>query len=204
MTTIVHVIDDDPAIRDSIAVLLATEGFGVRAHDCAVSFLAVAEDAPGCVVTDVRMPGVSGIELMGLMAERGLDHPVVVITGHADVPLAVTAMKHGAVDLLEKPFDPDELVAAVRGALQRRGRQEARDPTPREAARRLSSLSAREQEVLNGLLSGQPNKIIAFEIGISPRTVEVHRANLMRKAGARNLSDLVRLTMIAAKGSSEA
>lgn len=196
---IVHVIDDDPAVRDSIQRLLTTEGFDARTYDSADAFLAaIGAGGAGCVVTDVRMPGISGIELLSKLEERDLALPVVVITAHADVPLAVTAMKRGAADLIEKPFGADDLVASVRAAMDLGGGE--RGSAPHEIQRRLSTLSARENQVLAGLLAGRPNKIIAYEMGISPRTVEVHRANVMRKTQARSLSELVRLSLIAGKG----
>lgn len=194
---IVHVIDDDPAVRDSLRLLLSTEGFGVCAHSSVKDFLSVVRrDETGCVVTDVRMPEMTGFDLLAEMQERRLDLPVVVITAHADVPLAVQAMKAGAVDLLEKPFDDDTLLASVRHAVTRRcGDDEARAES-QVVAERLATLTPRESEVLGGLLKGQPNKVIALELGISVRTVEVHRANVMAKMQAASLSELVRMSLL--------
>ena len=193
----VHVIDDDDALRDSVRLFLVNEGLEVKTYASAIDFLSGLAAAPtGCVVTDVRMPGMSGMELLAHLAERGAPLPVIVVTGHADVPLAVRAMKQGAVDLLEKPFRAEDLVGAVRRALASgRGPHPDEAEAAREANARRAALSARENEVLDRLIRGQPNKIIAYEMGISPRTVEVHRANVMKKTQAGSLSDLVRMFM---------
>jgi len=191
---VVHVIDDDEALRDSLRMFLANEGLEVRTYASADAFLVALEPAQtGCVVTDVRMPGMSGMELLAEIAELKVALPVIVITGHADVPLAVEAMKKGAVDFLEKPFEGDVLIEAVRRALEV-GRDSLENAsTVQEAQVRLATLTARETEVLDRLVRGQPNKVIAFEMGISPRTVEVHRANVMKKTQAGSLSELVRM-----------
>ena len=191
---VVHVIDDDEALRDSLRMFLANEGLEVATYATADAFLAALEPAQnGCVVTDVRMPGMSGMELLAEIAELRVALPVIVITGHADVPLAVEAMKKGAVDFLEKPFEGDVLIEAVRRALEV-GRDSLENAsTVQEAQARLATLTARETEVLDRLVRGQPNKVIAFEMGISPRTVEVHRANVMKKTQAGSLSELVRM-----------
>jgi two-component system response regulator FixJ len=198
---IVHVIDDDDALRDSVRLFLVNEGLEVRPYASAVEFLsALGSNPTGCVVTDVRMPGTSGMELLAHLAARGLALPVIVVTGHADVPLAVRAMKEGAVDLLEKPFRADDLISAVRKALASGKGPSASNANAREAIARLSTLSVRENEVLDRLIRGQPNKIIAYEMGISPRTVEVHRANVMKKTQAGSLSELVRMFVSVERG----
>ena len=191
---VVHVIDDDEALRDSIRMFLANEGLEVRTYASADAFLALVDSpAAGCVVTDVRMPGMSGMDLLVEISRQGLALPVIVVTGHADVPLAVRAMKRGAVDLLEKPFQGGELIDAVRRALDVGRDSQQNALSVQEAQARLATLTARETEVLDRLVRGQPNKIIAYEMGISPRTVEVHRANVMKKTQAGSLSELVRM-----------
>ena len=198
---IVHIVDDDPAVRDSMALLLATESFDVRSHASARDFLAAtsSHDA-GCVVTDVRMPEMTGIELLHQLEEHRPAMRAIVVTAHADVPLAVEAMKLGAIDLLEKPFDDDTLLTCVRGALAQMNAESARQAETQTIEERLATLTGRENEVLGGLLKGQPNKIIAHELGISVRTVEVHRANVMAKMQARNLAELVRMALVAPSG----
>jgi len=198
---IVHVIDDDDALRDSVRLFLVNEGLSVRTYASATDFLDGLESAPaGCVVTDVRMPGMSGMDLLAHIAGRGLALPVIVVTGHADVPLAVRAMKQGAIDLLEKPFQADELIGAVRRALALGKDSQANEADTQEILARLATLSVRENEVLDRLIKGQPNKIIAYEMGISPRTVEVHRANVMKKTQAGSLSELVRMFLNVDRG----
>jgi two-component system response regulator FixJ len=192
---IVHIVDDDPAVRDSLRLLLQTEDIEARAHACARDFLAaVAPDETGCVITDVRMPEIDGFDLMARMKARRIGLPVIVITAHADVPLAVRAMKAGAIDLLEKPFDDEALLGAVRKALTRRSEETAEAIAVRE---RVATLTMREKEVLSGILGGRSNKIIAHDLGTSVRTVEAHRAHLMAKMRAGNLSDLVRMALLA-------
>jgi two-component system response regulator FixJ len=193
----VHVIDDDEAMRESLSFLLDTAGFGARTYDSAVQFLAGADAAePGCIVTDVRMPEMNGLELVRRLKERGAPHPVIVITGHGDVPLAVEAMKAGVVDFLEKPFNDDTLLAAIRAALETSGRSTEQEAEKRRFNEMLNALSPRETDVLRGVVAGKPNKIIAYELGISPRTVEVYRANVMTKTQAGGLSELVRMALL--------
>jgi len=195
---IVHVIDDDEAVRQSLEFLLKSADIGVRTYESAVAFLEeLDEKTSGCLVTDVRMPQMSGLELLQRVRKTHPDLPVIVITGHGDVSLAVEAMKAGAADFLEKPFDDEALLGAVRDAFGRKGSGDGRDAERRELARRIEALSGRERQVLEGLVAGHPNKIIAFDLGISPRTVEIYRANLMTKMQAASLSDLVRMALIA-------
>jgi two-component system, LuxR family, response regulator FixJ len=192
-SSIVHVIDDDDAIRDSVRVVLTSAGLDVRDYASATDFIAALDEAlSGCVVTDVRMPGVSGMDLLARLAGREPKLPVILVTGHADVPLAVRAMKQGAVDFLEKPFRAEDLIGAVRRALELGRDTQARSVDTQEAAARRATLSARENEVLDRLVRGQSNKVIAHEMGISPRTVEVHRANVMKKSQVGSLSELIR------------
>jgi two-component system response regulator FixJ len=203
---LVHVIDDDEPARQSLAFLLGTAGVEVRTYDSAVAFLNEATGVKtGCVITDVRMPEVSGIDLLHRLKELRVDVPVIVITGHGDVPLAVEAMKIGAFDFLEKPFDDEMLLASVRSALDRQDRDSQRQAERAEIEGRVAALSNRERDVLGGLVAGKANKQIAFDLGISPRTVEIYRANLMTKMQAASLSDLVRMALLAgiAKGGSD-
>lgn len=195
---VVHVIDDDDAMRDSLAFLLKTAKVPVLTYDSASRFLEQSSDVPaGCIVTDVRMPGMSGIDLLKRLREMKNPVPVIIITGHGDVPLAVEAMKYGASDFLEKPFDDDVLLAAVHAALSDRAAAEEDEAARAAIAQRLASLSAREREVLDGLVAGHPNKTIAYDLGISPRTVEIYRANVMTKMEASSLSVLVRMALTA-------
>jgi two-component system, LuxR family, response regulator FixJ len=194
---IVHVIDDDEGLRESLAFLLRGAELEVRSFDSAKAFLDVLPDAAlGCVITDVRMPDMSGIELLRRLKELKIGVPVIVITGHGDIALAVEAMKIGAADFFEKPFDDDLLVASVRAALRQRADQTKRGAERADIEHRISTLSPREKDVLAGLIEGRANKQIAFDLGISPRTVEIYRANLMSKMQAGSLSDLVRMALL--------
>jgi two-component system response regulator FixJ len=195
---VVHVIDDDEAMRESLAFLLDTSGLVARTYDSAVSFLDQLDDSQaGVIVTDVRMPEMTGLELVKRLKARDVGLPIIMITGHGDVPLAVEAMKAGVVDFLEKPFEEDSLLAAIRSAMAE-GAKLDEDHAERDRMKQvLESLSPREYEVLNGVVEGKLNKVIAHELGISPRTVEVYRANVMSKTGARGLSELVRMVMLA-------
>jgi two-component system response regulator FixJ len=195
---IVHVIDDDEASRQSLAFLLESAQIGVRTYASAAMFLDLMSSmSASCVVTDVRMPGMSGIDLLRRLKELGIEVPVIVITGHGDVPLAVEAMKIGAADFLEKPFDDEVLLASVRSALRQREGERKRHSERSEIDTRLAALSNRERDVLTGLVAGRANKQIAYDLGISPRTVEIYRANLMNKMHAGSLSELVRMALIA-------
>ena len=194
---IVHLIDDDEALRESLAFLLRSAKIEVKDFASAKAFLDTLPDKDlRCVITDVRMPELSGIDLLRRLKELKIDVPVIVITGHGDVALAVEAMKIGAVDFLEKPFDDEVLLASVETALREYGGQTRRQTERAEIETRLAALSARERDVLNGLVAGRANKQIAYDLGISPRTVEIYRANLMHKMQAGSLSDLVRMALI--------
>ena len=195
---VVHIIDDDEGLRESLAFLLRSAAFEVKSFESAKAFLDVLPHAaPGCIITDVRMPDISGIELLRRLKELKIGVPVIVITGHGDIALAVEAMKIGAADFFEKPFDDDLLVASVRAALRQREGQTKRGAKRAEIEHRISTLSRREKDVLTGLIEGRANKQIAFDLGISPRTVEIYRANLMNKMQADSLSDLVRMALLA-------
>jgi two-component system response regulator FixJ len=195
----VHIIEDDATVRESIRLLLGAEGFDARTYVSAIDFLgAIEPNETGCVVTDVSLPGMSGVELLTHIMERGLSLPVIVMTGQANVPMAVSAMKLGAFDFMEKPFSSETLVIAVRKALSGAVCRRDADANIQDIQSKFASLSVREQEVLEGLIKGKPNKIIAHELGISHRTVEIHRSNLMKKTQAGSLSELVRMSMVAA------
>ncbi len=193
-SAVVHLIDDDEDVRRALAFLLSTAGFAARVYGSASLFLEGYDGAgDGCIVSDVRMPGMDGLQLLKTLKAKGVTVPVIVMTGHADVALAVEAMKAGAADFIEKPFSDDVLLAAIQAAFA--GRKNAPAADAGKVRDRLAALTPREKEVLEGLLAGHPNKTIAYDLGLSPRTVEVHRANLMTKMGAGSLSELVRLTL---------
>lgn len=194
---VVHVVDDDLAVRQSLSFLLASDGLPVRLHESASAFLDSVTSAPdGCIVTDVRMPGIDGIEFMRRLKSRGFTLPVIVMTGHADVPLAVEAMKEGAIDFIEKPFDDDLFLGTVRAALKHQEKHAHQDAQAAEVRSRVQALSEREAQVLEGLVAGKANKVIAYDLGISPRTVEIYRANVMTKMQASSLSELVRMALL--------
>jgi two-component system response regulator FixJ len=200
---IVHVIDDDEAVRQSLEFLLRASGVAARTYESALAFLsALPTIEAGCIITDVRMPGISGIELLRRLGDMQIRMPVIVITGHGDVPLAVEAMKNGAVDFLEKPYEDELLLGSVRSALNRSEQDAARDAKRAEVDARICTLTNREREVFKGLVAGKPNKIIAFDLAISPRTVEIYRANVMTKMGAASLSELVRMALVSGMMSS--
>jgi two-component system, LuxR family, response regulator FixJ len=193
---VVHIVDDDDAVRQSLAFLLSSSGLAVRLYDSATAFLSGLSGLQGgCLITDVRMSGMTGIELLHQLRAKACSLPAIVITGHGDVPLAVEAMKAGAVDFIEKPFDQEAILNAVKRALERGMEADSGDGAA--AAAKLATLSERERQVLEGLVAGHPNKTIAYNLGISPRTVEVYRANLMAKMGARSLSELIRMAIVA-------
>jgi len=195
---VVHLIDDDEGVRQAVAFLLSSAGLAVRVHESAVAFLdALPSLQPGCIVSDVRMPGMDGLELQRRLKSLGVTLPMIIMTGHADVSLAVEAMKAGAVDFIEKPFDDELILSAIRAALDLYDKTGYRETEIAQTQAKLKSLSTREREVLDGLLAGHPNKTIAYDLGLSARTVEVHRASLMTKMGATSLSELVRMSLVA-------
>lgn len=198
---VVHVVDDEEAVRRSVGFLLRTSGHEVRSYESGVAFLRDSKAAaPGCVLLDIRMPELDGLAVQREMAERGVALPVIVLTGHGDVAIAVQAMKGGAVDFLEKPFEKAQLLRALSVGFEQLEQRHAADASAQEAAVRIAALTPREQDVLRGLAEGLPNKTIAYDLGISPRTVEVHRANLMTKLEARSLSEALRLAFAAGLG----
>ena len=197
----VFVVDDDADIRDSMQMLLEVAGFKVRNFISAKQFLADDSTKHGCLIADIRMPDMSGLELQEEVARRHLELPVIIMTGHGDVPLAVRAMKAGAIDFLEKPFDDEKMLASVRRALDIGSKARSRNAEAKAAKTLLDSLTPRERGVLDKLVQGRSNKVVAYELGISPRTVEIHRAHIMGKMDASSLSDLVRVVLAAEQGS---
>jgi two-component system response regulator FixJ len=190
-TEAVHVIDDDEAVRRSLALLLFSAGHTVKTYASAEGFLdALPQTMDGCIVVDVRMPGMDGLQLQEHLALSGVHLPVVVVTGHADIALAVRAMKAGARDFIEKPYTNERMIEAVSLDLTRARRSS-------DARMRVERLSAREHDVLRELVAGRPNKLVAHALSISPRTVEIHRANMMEKLGVRSLSEAVRIFIAA-------
>lgn len=216
----VHVIDDDEAVRRALALLLRSAGLRVATHASAIDFLdalpALAEDDIACVLTDVRMPGLDGFGLLETLRQSGFPRPVIMMTANGDVPRAVQAMKAGAADFIEKPFDDDTLLATIEDTIASAARASAAgaaaepagaDPAAAAAARRIGALSKREREVLELIAAGKPNKVVAHELGLSPRTIEVHRARLMTRLGVRSLAEAVRLAVraeLAAGGGTDA
>jgi two-component system, LuxR family, response regulator FixJ len=197
---LVHLVDDDEAIRRSVGFMLKTSGFHVRTYESGVELLKGAPNLePGCILLDIRMPGMDGLEVQAKLRDKGVALPVIIMTGHGDVSLAVQAMKAGAVDFIEKPFEKAVLLSAIEHGVERLKKSAADVDRADEAAVRLQALTPREREVLDGLAKGLPNKTIAYDLGISPRTVEIHRARVMQKMEVRSLSELVRLTLDAGK-----
>ena len=195
---VVHVIDDDQAARESLEFLIDCAGIRVRGYESAIAFLeAVPAMEHGCIVTDVRMPEMSGVELIGRLKALAVPDPVIVITGHADVPMAIQALKAGVADFIEKPFSDESILSAIRAALARHSDRSEAEAERERIRELLGTLSPREREVLDGLVEGHANKVIAFDLAISARTVEVYRANVMTKMGAGSLSELVRMVTIA-------
>lgn len=195
---LVYIVDDDAAVRESLAVLLEAKGCTARTFALARDFLAAAPTLrPGVLIADIRMPEMDGLELQQELTARSFQFPLIVITGHGDVPLAVRAMKAGAIDFIEKPFPTEAIIASIDAAMARVSESAQKDPLGATAAERIALLSPREREVLQGLLAGLPNKSIAYDLAISPRTVEIHRARVMEKMGARSLSELIRMSLAA-------
>ena len=194
----VYVVDDDEAIRRSLNFMLRTSGHTVELFTHGEEFLKIAAKLePGCVLLDIRMPGMDGLEVQRAMADQGVSLPVIIMTGHGDVGLAVRAMKAGAIDFIEKPFEKATLMSALEQGFSRIGETDLRKLRAQEAATRLEALTPRERDVLKGLVAGLPNKSIAYDLGISPRTVEIHRANLMTKLDVKSLSEALRIAFAA-------
>ena len=195
---VVHIVDDDEAVRRSLALLLASFSIATETHATGEELLGkLAVLRPGCLVVDIRMPGINGLELQEELARRGCRLPVVIVTGHADVGLAVRAMKAGAVDFIEKPYSEDDMLRAVTAGLAQVADSRDGLAAGEQARSRVAALTPREREVLERLVAGMPNKVIAHELGISPRTVEIHRANLMEKLSCRSLAEVVRTAILA-------
>ena len=198
---LIHIVDDEDSIRRSVGFMLKTSGYQVETWTSGHAFLKDVRHAEhGCILLDVRMPEVDGLEVQRTLAERGVTMPIVIMTGHGDVSIAIRAMKAGAVDFLEKPFEKDALIAAIEEAFQRIADATNASTRAADAIVLLGGLTARERDVLEGLAKGLPNKTIAYDLGISPRTVEVHRANLMTKLDVRSLSDALRIAFAAGLG----
>ena len=195
---LVHLVDDDGAIRRSAGFLLKTSGYQVRSYESGVDLLrSFSELDKGCILLDIRMPGMDGLEVQQALKDKGVTLPVIIMTGHGDVTLAVKAMKAGAIDFIEKPFEKASLLGAIEQGVKRLRDVEKGDDLAREATVRIGALTPRERDVLAGLAQGLPNKTIAYDLGISPRTVEIHRANLMTKLEVRSLSEALRIAFAA-------
>lgn len=198
---LIYLVDDDDAVRRSAGFMLRTSGFEVEAFSSGAEFLkAVHHAEPGCILLDVRMPGMDGLEVQRELSSQGITLPVIVLTGHGDVNVAVTAMKAGALDFIEKPFEKTVLLRALEEGFAQLDRSDLNKTRTGEAAVRLKALTAREHDVLLGLVRGHPNKTIAYDLGISPRTVEIYRANLMTKLGVQSLSEVLRIAFAAGLG----
>lgn len=195
---LVHLVDDDESVRRSVGFMLKTSGFRVQPYGSGAELLKEARTLdPGCILLDIRMPGMDGLEVQAALKEAGVSFPVIIMTGHGDVPLSVKAMKAGAVDFIEKPFEKTTLLSSLDEGFRRLARKEATGERRKDAEVRLQALTSRERDVLDGLAQGLPNKTIAYDLGISPRTVEIHRANLMTKLGVRSLSEALRIAFAA-------
>ena len=195
---VIHLVDDDAAVRRSVGFMLKTSGHQVQAYESGLELLKDSTRLDdGCILLDIRMPGMDGLEVQQALQEKGVTLPVIIMTGHGDVGLAVRAMKAGAVDFIEKPFEKAALLSAIDEGLRRLSRKEATSDRKKDAEVRLQALTPRERDVLDGLAAGLPNKTIAYDLGISPRTVEIHRANLMSKLEVRSLSEALRIAFAA-------
>lgn len=193
--SLIYIVDDDDAVRDSLAILIESAGHEAETFDLALAALdRCRTQRPDCILSDVRMPGMDGIEFQEKLTESGVDAPVIIMTGHGDVRLAVRAMKAGALDFIEKPFEDHAILASIAEAIGKQADRVAPRVDP-ELVSRLETLTAREREVLDLLVSGDPNKVIAYRLQISPRTVEIHRARVMEKMQAKSLPELVRMAM---------
>ncbi len=200
----IYLIDDDESVRRSVGFMLKTSGYIVEDFVSGVDFLSrVKHLAPGCILLDIRMPDKDGLQVQAELNERGVAFPIVIMTGHGDIDMAVKAMKGGATDFIEKPFEKVQLVGALKQAAHRLADDERHHARRNEAQLLLNALTPREQDVLDGLVKGHPNKTIGYDLGISPRTVEIHRANLMQKVAVHTLSDLLRIAFAAGLGKSE-
>lgn len=198
---LVHLVDDEESIRRSVGFMLKTSGHRVETYESGIALLDKwRELAPGCILLDVRMPGMDGLDVQQALREHGVALPVIVMTGHGDITVAVRAMKSGAVDFIEKPFEKAVLLSALEEGFHRLQRAERNRERERMAAVAVAALTGREREVLQGLAKGLPNKSIAYDLGISPRTVEIHRANVMEKLGVRSLSEALRIAFAAGFG----
>ena len=195
---LIHLVDDDASVRRSVGFMLKTSGLQVESYESGVELLGhAARLDEGCILLDIRMPGMDGLEVQKALQEKGVGLPVIIMTGHGDVGLAVKAMKAGAVDFIEKPFEKETLLACLDEGFSRLSKKEATHDRKKNAEVRLQALTPRERDVLEGLAQGLPNKTIAYDLGISPRTVEIHRANLMTKLGVRSLSEALRIAFAA-------
>ena len=198
VNSLVHVIDDDDASRESLVFLLASAGIGADGYASAEAFLeALPKVDAACVVTDVRMPGMSGIDLLHRLRQTDKRLPVVIMTGHGDIPMAVEALKAGAFDFLEKPFEDEQMISIVRSAVEQGSTNRRQADDKALILSRIEMLTAREKQVFEGLVAGHPNKTIAYDLGISPRTVEIYRANVMTKLEASSLSEVIRMAFVA-------
>lgn len=201
---ICHIVDDDTGVSESTAFLLRTEGFETTIHASGEAFLDNLDGLErGCILLDIRMPGINGLDLQRHLRDRGIDMPVVIITGHGDVDVAVRAMKDGACDFIQKPFSREDLMAAVETAIRQPPRPKAANAEIEQARQAVDTLAPRERQVLEGLVRGHSNKVIAYDLGLSVRTVELYRANSMRKLGVRNLPEMLHLAFLAEVGNGD-